>query len=387
MKLALYHPWIYLHSGIERMIAELVGRSSHEWILYTHHYEPESTYPAIASLDVRELEPGVSVRRSVGPIGRAALTIARTELPDDGARALLVSSEGLGDLIVLRNRLPAVAYCHTPLKIVHDPATNARLATMSPRKHAATRVIGPVFTSADRLLWKRYRHVFVNSEEVRCRVGAAGLTPSGSVEVLHPGVDTEPRPFTAGRPRTRFLAAGRIMWQKNLELAIDAVRVVHDRGHDVELHIAGAVDVKSRPYLRALRERAADLPVQFHVDVDDAVLVEQISTARALLFTAPNEDFGMVLLEAMSCGTPPIAVDRGGPREIVTDGAGWLVRPDAEAFADAMVESMNERGYGERQAAARSRAELFAWGRFVRRIDEVMPAIAEGRSATSTTPA
>ena len=201
MKLALYHPWIYLHSGIERMFVELVDRSSHDWILYTHRYEPESTYPEIASLDVRELEPRVSVRRSVGPIGSAAMTIARTTLPDDGARGLLVSSEGLGDLIMLRNRMPSVAYCHTPLKILHDPVTNARLKEMSPRKHAATRVIGPAFTTTDRLMWKRYRHVFVNSAEVRTRVESARLVPSGNIEVLHPGVDTAARPFRPGRPR------------------------------------------------------------------------------------------------------------------------------------------------------------------------------------------
>jgi glycosyltransferase involved in cell wall biosynthesis len=383
MKLALYHPWIYLHSGVERMFVEFVGRSRHDWVLYTHRYERSSTYPELASLDVRELEPRVAVRRSAGPLGRAALTIASTRLPDDGARALLVSSEGLGDLIVLRNRLPSVAYCHTPLKIVHDPVTNARLARMSPRKHAAARAIGPAFTAVDRRMWRHYRHVFVNSAEVRDRVDTAKLLPSGTAEVLHPGVDTNMREFTLGRGRTQFLAAGRIMWQKNLELAIDALQLVRARGHDVELVIAGAVDVKSQPYLQALRERSAHLPVTFHVGVTDDTLVALMSAARALLFTAPNEDFGMVLLEAMACGTPVIAVDRGGPREIVTDADGWLVPANHEDFANAMLESMADRGYASRQAAARRRAETFGWDCFTRRVDDVMSAVAEGRTVPS----
>ena len=53
----------------------------------------------------------------------------QTALVCGGEHGLLVSSEGLGDLAVARARVPAVAYCHTPLKILHDPVNRARLTS------------------------------------------------------------------------------------------------------------------------------------------------------------------------------------------------------------------------------------------------------------------
>lgn len=383
MKLAIYHPWIYLRSGVERMFAEMVPRSEHDWVLYTHRFTPETTYPELAHLDVRQLTPGVSVQRSAAPIGKAALTIAATKLPRDGARALLVSSEGLGDLVMLRNRIPSVAYCHTPLKIIHDQATNQRLAEMSPKKHAAARVAGPAFTLADRAMWRRYAHAFVNSREVQDRVVAAKLRSRERTEVLYPGVSLDQREFVEGRQTNTFLAAGRIMWQKNLELAIDAIRVAIGRGLDVDLDIAGTVDLKSQSYLAMLRQRAHGLPVRFCVDPTDPQMIGLMQEARALVFTALNEDFGMVLLEAMACGTPVIAVDRGGPTEIVTSSSGWLVEPSAEGFAAALAKAAEPDGFHNLQIAARSRAESFGWHVFTQRVDAVMSAIAQGETVPS----
>src|SRR5690606_27247503 len=127
-----------------------------------------------------------------------------------------------------------------------------------------------------------------------------------------PGVDTTRFSPAAGPVARRgLLVAGRIMWQKQIEVAVDAYRRLVDAagvGSAPEpLTIAGAVDEKSRPYLAALRERAAGLPVEFVVDPTDDDLVQRLRTARALVFTAPNEDFGMVVLEALACGTPVIA--------------------------------------------------------------------------------
>ena len=80
-------------------------------------------------------------------------------------------------------------------------------------------------------MWRRFRHVFVSSEEIRSRAERAGLRPSGPVEILPPGVDLEW--FSDdGNPRERFLlVAGRVKWWKNIELAISglAERIAADR--------------------------------------------------------------------------------------------------------------------------------------------------------------
>ncbi|MEX2558061.1 MAG: glycosyltransferase [Actinomycetota bacterium] len=378
MRLAVYHPWTYLQGGIERILVELFRRSRHSWTLYTHRFEAEGTFPELSRNPVVELSPRVSVKRSIGPLAHAAWTMGRARLPEDGSRALLVSSEGLGDFIVARNRLPSVCYCHTPLKIFHDPATNQALKRRDPRKALALSLLGPAFNIADRRMWRRFRHVFVSSEEIRGRAERAGLRPSGLVEVLPPGVDLEW--FTDdGNPRERFLlVAGRVKWWKNIELAIAGLAEAHRRGSTASMVIAGGVDPLDGAYLEGLRAQARGLPVTFETEPTQERLRELYRRCAALVLPTLNEDFGMVPLEAMACGAPVVAVDSGGPRETVVPGeTGWLVPPTPEAFAEAIARATSGEGPipGVREAA-RARAEQFTWTRFVNRLDDVMEAVA-----------
>lgn len=382
MRLALYHPWIYLQGGVERLLLSLVERSRHDWTVWTHHYRAESTFDGYRHLDVRELAPRISVRRSLRPLIHAASTIASTELPDEGARAVLVSSEGFGDLLLARTRLPAAAYCHTPLKILHDPVARRRLAAGSAAKATALRLLGPPFSSLDRRMWRRYRRVFVNSHETLTRCLRAGLEPSGAIDILHPGVD--PRLFydDGGERKPFVLVAGRIMWQKNIELAIETARETARRGAPVRTVIAGAVDDKSRPYLAALRALSRGLPVEFRVNPSDDELASLYRRCLAVLFTPCNEDFGLVALEAMASGAPVAAVDRGGPREIVVPGrTGWLLPDDPVTFAD-LVERIaaDPDRIDWMRPLARERARRFTWDRFVSAIDDGMEQVARERA-------
>lgn len=378
MRFAVYHPWVYLTSGLERTFLELFRHSRHEWILYTHRYQPETTYPELEQYDVVELSPRVSVQRSFLPLMRAAATIAQTRLPDDGRAGLLVSSEGLGDFVMARNARNAVCYCHTPLKILHDDATRAALREQSRSKYAALRTLAPAFAVADRRMWRRFEHVFANSEETRRRIASARLRAAAEVEVLRPGVDVTRITVGPDQREQRFVLAGRIMWQKNVELAIDAVAALQGTGVDAPVVVAGAVDEKSKPYLQSLRDRAAGLPIEFRPDPTDAELVELYRTSTAALFTARNEDFGIVPLEAMAAGTPVLAVDNGGPRETVVDGeTGWLLPATPAAFAEQMRYVLTEPKHVDvMRRAARTRSEQFGWQQFADRVDSVMEAAA-----------
>lgn len=83
-------------------------------------------------------------------------------------------------------------------------------------------------------------------------------------------------------------------------------------------------------------------------------LPELLHASDALVLPSVREQFGQVLVEAMACAVPPVAVDRFGPSLIVDDGrTGWLVEPDDEAgMADALVAVVNEPGERARRARA-----------------------------------
>jgi len=386
MKPALYYPWVYLKGGAERVLLELTARSRHEWTLYTNHFDAGSTFPELSQTTIVQLPP-VSVRRSIPDVAQAALTLLTQPADFRGHDSLMVVSEGLGNLVAARSQVPTSCICLTPLKVVYDPFTRDRFFAGRARLHY--RAAFSLYAMADRLAWQKYERVFTNSGEVRDRVLRARLVEESRVEVAYHGVDTE-RWRPDGRRERFFLVPGRIMWQKNIELALEAWFRFKPRAsdNDFQLVIAGMVDAKSRDHLAALRARAAGRrDVTFVVRPGDAELLDLYQRAFAVIFPPVNEDWGLVPLEAMACGKPVIATNRGGPRESVIDGETGFLRPDQpDPFAGAIQSllAMSTADLDAMSARARERSMEFPWSRLVDRIDDHVEELAsmKGRDRT-----
>jgi glycosyltransferase involved in cell wall biosynthesis len=380
MRIAQYYPWVYLTSGVERVILEICRRSRHRHSIFTNHFAPANTYPEFRDLEVIEL-PGVSVERSLWPVLRAAIRIASMKIGLESFDALLVHCDGLGDLILNRQRdIPVVCMCHTPLRPVFDVHYAHRAAERyKGARRLGFRLFSAGFKAVDQKMWSRYRYVVFNSKEAQRRAQDGGLLRSlnGNHEVLHPGIDwhgIEP----TWRHEAYFLVAGRIMWTKNVETAIRGF--VHFKNmcaahRPFRLIVAGAVDAKSEPYLAGLREIAQNRDdIEFIISPTDQVLHGLYANCYAALFPSFNEDWGMVPLEANAYGKPVIAVNCGGPLESQVPGkTGFLVPAVPEAFAKAMAVLAEDeqlvRTIGEQ---ARQHALKYDWSHFVGRMDDVL---------------
>jgi glycosyltransferase involved in cell wall biosynthesis len=124
---------------------------------------------------------------------------------------------------------------------------------------------------------------------------------------------------------------GRISPEKRPDRAI---RIATRLG--MPLKIAAKVDAADAAYFREVIEPMLDNPlIEFVGEIGDAQKSAFLGGAEALLFPIDwPEPFGLVMIEAMACGTPVVAFDCGSTPEVVEDGVtGYIVRSEDEAVA------------------------------------------------------
>jgi len=150
------------------------------------------------------------------------------------------------------------------------------------------------------------------------------------LRTIHHGMPPDllkPRPL-----KPAYLAfLGRIAPEKSPERAI---RIARRAG--VPLKIAAKVDRADEAYYRErVRPLIDGRHVEFVGEIGDADKPEFLSGAIALLKPAARPDpFGLALIEAMACGAPVIAFNRGSAPEVVDHGlTGFIVRDEADAVA------------------------------------------------------
>jgi phosphatidylinositol alpha-1,6-mannosyltransferase len=252
--------------------------------------------------------------------------------------------------------------------------------------------------------------VIANSQNTAEMLEEEWTQPRERIHVLHPGVDAErfcpAAPDAALRSqlgwagRRVVLTVGRLQLRKGHDALIRALDQIRQHVPNVLYVIAG--DGEERGALERLVD-GLDLRrhVQFLGDLDDERLVGCYRNCD--LFVLPNravgndlEGFGMVLLEAQSCGKPVIAGDSGGTRETLIDSvSGRIVdcrRPEVLAGAVSDMLADAERLLAMGQAGRRWIESRFDWpSRFAEAQDvfravERKPAVAQDSRVATVMP-
>jgi glycosyltransferase involved in cell wall biosynthesis len=241
--------------------------------------------------------------------------------------------------------LPRSLYRHWPRMIREEPVV------VRPLLVAAI----PALRAHYRSLMRRPHRLVTNSLYSAARLARVH---GRSAEVVYPPLRADLfEPSDA--PREHFLAVGRIVPQKRIEVVVEAFRDL-----DAQLVVAG--DGVS---LRSLRSRAPR-NVRFTGFVGDDELRDLYRRSAGLVCPSV-EDFGLVMAEALASGTPVIAPRAGGALEIVSDGETGLLleRVDARSVAAAVRRLASWR---PAPGACRAAAERFAEPRFIRAMERVM---------------
>lgn len=287
--------------GQGRLLAELVGRSRHDW----------SLLPSVAD-------------------ARAA-----------GAAAVLAPADALAGPA----GLPVVALAGPSAPL---PAGRLR------RRRALDRAV----------------HVLATSPTALDRL------PNGvSRELLRPGLGVLPAPPLPSWPREPLLlVAGPLCPAARAGVAVDALRLALAAGFRGRLVVAGPVAAVHRREVERLRERAAGLPVTVLPDPEPAVLHGLLASATALLAPA-LDDAEALTREALASGTPVLACAAGPDRSTVLhDRTGWLLAPDARAFAhqSLMLGVCTAQDLAPLRAACAASVAGSSWAAVVDRVDDVL---------------
>jgi glycosyltransferase involved in cell wall biosynthesis len=181
--------------------------------------------------------------------------------------------------------------------------------------------------------------------------GRAGEVRSGGVDV---------RRFTPGDsrdPSRALLFVGDAGEErKNLPLLRDALVAMRQRGVRVHLWVAGPGD--QRGVIGELPASASDaVTLLGEVAPDD--LVELYGRASVTVLPARAEAFGLALVESLACGTPVVALNQGGPLDIVQPGIGVLCDETAEDLARACEEALDLAA--QHDIVERCRDAAMAW--------------------------
>ena len=178
------------------------------------------------------------------------------------------------------------------------------------------------------------------------------------VGVVHHGIPIEKFIFV-DKPKENYLAwLGRITPKKGVETAIKVAKTIK-----IPLKIAAVIHERDREFFETKIKPEIDNKLVFFVGpLNFQEKVKFLGEAKVLLYPVTwEEPFGLVMIEAMACGTPVIGFSQGAVPEIIIDEeTGYLIEPGSFEKMVEATESLFSSGptdYQKMRQAARKRVE------------------------------
>lgn len=353
----ILHDYLQVNGGAERLVLTLARTLPRARLQVSGIYPEFSGSADVSGAQLEELGPRLSwlprIPRALAAFGKPAA------LPHDLEGVFY--SGIYAPLAVRRQRSGLrVYYCHTPPRFALDQfrqyVQRAPLAALPLLRSAIA-----LYRSAYLKALRQMDVVLTNSVHVQRRL----LQQIGiRAEVVYPPIDTQALRYVG--QHDFYLSVGRLEAKKRVDRVVRAFQAIPDK----KLVVASGGS-----QLAMLKELAGRTPnIRFTGWLADKEFYELIGNAIAVIYVPEDEDYGMSAVEAMAAGKPVIAVDEGGIRESVIDGATGILlhaNPAPADIADA-VRRLPASVAAAMRPACEARAAQFSQERFILAIQNIV---------------
>lgn len=235
------------------------------------------------------------------------------------------SSHAVAKGVRTKNDQLHICYCHSPMRYAWDEADyylqEANLT--SGIKGIISKAVLKYLRKWDLKSANNVNYFIANSNHIAKKIKRIY---NRDADVIYPPVDTQK--FSLVTEKDDFyLTASRLVPYKRIDLIVDAFANMLDK----KLVVIGSGPEKDK----ILSKATPNVDVMGYQDFES--LKAYMQKAKAFVFAA-EEDFGIIVVEAMACGTPVIALNKGGAAESVINGKTGILFP--EQNVDSIIEAV-----------------------------------------------
>lgn len=250
--------------------------------------------------------------------------------------------------------LEAPAFHHATVRQLMEVKPTPYLAEINRRKDEEVALADLVLTCSP-LAAKSYLAAGVSTNNIQYML--LGATLPTQINVWQP--HTKP---------IRFIFAGSLRYLKAIDVIVQAFARLHAEGMQYQLSFIGG---QGEPgWVETIRQTPN---ATYYGSVAQTELFQQLAQADCLLLPSRFDSFGMVVAEAMACGTPAIVSTQTGAKALIEQfpHSGWIVESNADALYACVKERIQNR---DTLFAARSHAleasRHFTWQAYRNRVGD-----------------
>ncbi|MDO8658012.1 MAG: glycosyltransferase family 4 protein [Candidatus Levybacteria bacterium] len=233
------------------------------------------------------------------------------------------------------------------------------------------KLFNPILSIIDKKLAVNSDYVFANSYFTRDYAKDIYKFDDKKIKTIYLGADLSSfKKYPVEKKENQILSVCRLTKFKNLDVLINAIKIIMQKGFTIKVKIVGDGEEK-RNLMDLVKELKLNEEIVFIGNVPLNNLIKLYQRSKIFISCSVNEPFGLAAVESMSCGTPVIAVNSGGLSEIVKDKeTGFLIqekRPDI--LADKIIRIITDNNLLKKMSnACVYRSKFFTWDKTVEKM-------------------